>query len=76
MCDGEKADSELIARLFALLTAKFEDSAAVAASYQARDSIADERRAVRPTQQLNDGGGLAVRARRAGSAWFRAGVGF
>ena len=44
MCDGEKANSELIARLFALLTAKFEDSAAVAASYQARDSIADERR--------------------------------
>ena len=44
MCDGEKANSELIARLFALLTAKFEVSAAVAASYQARDSIADERR--------------------------------
>ena len=44
MCDGEKADSELIARMFALLTAKFEDAAAIAASYQAKESIADERR--------------------------------
>ena len=39
-----KADSELIARMFALLTAKFEDAAAIAASYQAKESIADERR--------------------------------
>ena len=44
MCDGEKADSELIARMFALLTAKFEDAAAIAACYQATESIADERR--------------------------------
>ena len=44
MCDGEKADSELIARMFALLTAKFDDAAAFAASYQDNESIADDRR--------------------------------
>ena len=32
-------------------------------------------RAVRSAQQFNDGGGLAARARRGGSAWFSFGVG-
>ena len=33
----ESSDDELIARLFAMLTAKFEDAATIAASGQARD---------------------------------------
>ena len=49
------ADRELVARLFALSTAKFEDAAGIAATCQARDSeAADLREALEWLTNLNE----------------------